>query len=39
MIGSVLSWSADYTAWALHWSDEGSRGLKVTHYDETVIGI
>lgn len=36
---TALRWSADYTAWALHWSDEGIRGLKVTHYDETVIGI
>ena len=36
---TALRWSAKYTDWALHRSDEGHNGLKVTHYDETVIGI
>ena len=36
---TALRWSAEHTTWALHRSKEGHLGLKVTHYDETVIGI
>lgn len=36
---TALRWSAGYTDWALYTSNEGNPGLKVTHYDETVIGI